>query len=211
MRTKAMSKGRILLGTMLALLMAAGTAEAHKVRLFASVEGKTIQGYGYFSAKVRARNCLVEVLGPAGERLGQVRTDGAGEFSFETFKKIDHLLVLTTGDGHEARFLVRAEELPADLPGVEGRAKVQVKEESPSTVEAGPRASEGSGPDVAEAVSRAVAKELAPLQEQIRALRQDLDQYQAKVRFSDAVGGGGFILGLAGLAFFLTAKRKDGR
>jgi len=203
-----MKKGRIVLGALAVLLLAAGPVEAHKVRLFATVEGKTIKGYGYFSAKSRARDCQVKALGPAGESLGQTQTDEQGEFSLEAGKRVDHRLVLTTGDGHEAEFLIRAEELPADLPGGEGQAAAGKAEETAPAAPAGSRAEEKLSPEAAPAIAQAVAREVAPLKEQIQALRRQVDEYQGRVRFSDAVGGVGFILGLAGVAFYLTARRR---
>ncbi len=55
--------------------------------------------------------------------------------------------------------------------------------------------------DLQAAVERAVAR-------QIRPLREQLDAYEDKIRWHDALGGVGYIVGLAGLAYGLAARRR---
>ena len=204
----------------LIILGAAGPAAAHRVRLFATVEGDTIQGYGYFSKSSRTKNCPLIFYGPRGKELGRVMTDGNGEFSYRVRVKCDHKLVLKAGEGHQAEFLIRAGELP-DTLGVpqntggpaEPTAKAAPKQADPA-LPPGRAAPSGGTLDPAELsriVSSAVARETEPLKKQLTALRRQLDEYEAKVRWHDVLGGIGFILGLAGVGLLVMNRRRGGR
>lgn len=46
------------------------------------------------------------------------------------------------------------------------------------------------------------------LRRQVVALREQLDEYEDRVRFRDVLGGLGYLLGLAGVACYVLAKRR---
>ena len=66
---------------MLLILAAAGLfgptrpAGAHKVKVFAAVEGTTIAGYAYFPGGGRVKNARISLLDPQGRTLGRVTAD----------------------------------------------------------------------------------------------------------------------------------------
>ena len=68
---------------MLGLCLAGIQAQAHKVNVFAYVEGDRVVIEGYFSASVRAQNCSVEVLDESGKRLRGGKTDQKGIYTFK--------------------------------------------------------------------------------------------------------------------------------
>ena len=95
-----------------------GTKEsmAHRLRIFASVEGAQIVGETAFSGGGLPKNIEVKIF-PADEEspLFSINTDLYGKFSFpvsrlEDAKGGDVLFVVNTGDGHRGEWLVTGEE-----------------------------------------------------------------------------------------------------
>lgn len=193
---------RILFLAFIVWLGAAAPAEAHKVRLFAAAEGALVSGYGYFSGGDRAQ-AVVVTAEAGGAMVYSGVTGDDGTFSFTATQRADHLIKLDAGDGHAASFTLRAAELPESLPGPAASNSVAapppvapVKTASPATAMDDVR--------LAELVERAVAR-------QVRPLREQLDAYEQTTRWRDAAGGIGFIVGLAGLAYGVTARKREGK
>lgn len=198
------------------VLLCAEPAYAHKIKLFATAEGRTISGYAYLSGGGRPKHVPIDVLDPEGKSLlTNVTTDAEGRFSFDATVRCDHLLRIDLGDGHMAQWRIGADELTESLPEAAVGAAVvpdppsgrdeDARQNDAEADEAGHRVSQT---DVQEAVSKAVSREIKPLQRQINVLREQLESYEETIRFRDILGGVGYLVGLAGLAFyFLGAKR----
>jgi nickel transport protein len=58
-------------------------------------------------------------------------------------------------------------------------------------------------PALEAAIERAVARQIRPLREQLIAAED-------RIRLQDILGGIGFIMGLTGLALWLTSRRRSG-
>lgn len=181
----------------IALVCTARVAQAHKINLFATAEGRKISGRAYFSRGEGAQNVKVEVTGPKGEKLAELRTDKEGKFEFTARFRCDHKFVVTTIDGHKASYTVTADELPEVLPPLGDAAPTPVAAPAPKIPAPAPP------PDVEAMVERAVSRQIAPL-------RRDIKAYQEKVRIHDVLGGLGYIFGLCGVAFYFlgTARKK---
>lgn len=82
-------------------LLAASDALAHKVTIFAWVEGDTVHTESKFSGGRRVKDGKVEVFDPAGTRLLEGRTNDNGEFSFKAPQVSDLKVLLTAGMGHQ--------------------------------------------------------------------------------------------------------------
>jgi nickel transport protein len=180
------------------LLFGSGAAFAHKIKVFASVEGGRIQGYVYFPGGSRAANLTVVALNPNGQRLAEAVTDANGDFSFEVRERCDHQLVVETADGHRATFLVEAKDLAP------GQAEIPAAEAPPGPSVAPPAAGAEmpKAADLEQRIAEAVARQVRPLQEQI-------ERSEERRRLQDILGGIGYILGLTGISFyFLAAKRR---
>jgi len=187
-----------------AVLFCYGPAQAHKVKVFASAEGPVITGYAYFPGGGRIKGGRVDIHGPDGQKLAQVMTDERGEFSFQAQARIDHLLVLDAGQGHLARFLVEAEELPESLPGG-GGTKTASPPAAPADNAPIPDRATISEERLAELIDQAVSRQIRPLRSQIEA-------FQEKIYWHDVLGGIGYIIGLMGLSlYFLGRRRSKGR
>ena len=183
------------------LCLLCGDARAHKIKLFATGEGRAIAGYVYFPGGGRARGVTVQALAPDGSPLGQATTDADGAFSLAAKFRCDHQLVVQTADGHRATFRVEASELSAELPAYGGAApatRAEPSAKAPGTSVAAPPADE-----LAAMVEEAVRK-------QVRPLREQLEGYEERRRLHDIIGGIGYIVGVAGIAFYFLGARRRG-
>ena len=202
-------RASIVLSVFVLLLAYATSASAHRLNVFAFVDGSTITGSAYFSGGGAPSGATVTVFGPDGAVLAETVTDEAGGFSVDATQRVDHRITVETADGHAADFLITAAELPPDLPGpdpVETAASALAVGASP--VEPAARA-DGPAATVDEAalealVARAVQRQIAPLREQILA-------YGDAVRLSDILGGIGYIVGIFGIAAYAMSLRRRSR
>lgn len=191
-------------------------ALAHKVVVFATVEGETVHGEAYFRGGDPVRAAKVTVVGPDENVLGETKTDDEGRFTFPVRLRTNHTLIVDAGEGHRGEYTVPAEELAGELPTPDGTQSTAGKPpgsvESSAPLEPGgeaaPRASREEpvatpGDGDLRARIEAVGREVA-------ALRKDLDRYKNELRLQDVLGGLGYILGIMGLVFyFLGVRRKE--
>lgn len=185
------------------LALAAFPALAHKLKLFATARGPEISGYAYFSGGDRARGAALTVTAPDGTVLFAGATGDDGTFRFTAARRVDHVLAVDSGDGHQTRITLAADTLPSSLPGGAGEGGSVAAAAAPVPA---PMAAPASLPsaELQAMIEEAVAR-------QVRPLREQLDAYQDQVRWHDVAGGIGTIIGLAGLAFGLTRGRKGRR
>jgi nickel transport protein len=213
-------------------------ALAHKVVVFATCTGKTIDGEVYFHGGTAARNVKVTLAGPEGQVLGETTTDDEGRFTFPVHFRCDHKVIADAGGGHGAEYTVPADELPESLPrpGSGDQAVGATAEEAeprplaPDDAETPtvPRASDqGAFPQqsdeqafpaparegpVAAPPEKDLRAETEAIAHQLAALRRDLNEYENELRLRDVLGGLGYILGIMGVVFyFLGVRRKEKR
>jgi len=194
-------------------MLPACEAAAHQLNVFATVEGTTIRGEAYYRGKVPACQAKVEVFDPAGTRLGQSVTDDQGRFTFQAKVRCDHRLVVDGGQGHSSEFTVQAAELPASLPAAaSGPGSVTPSPaEGNATTPAAAAMPGVSSPAASGTATASPTPDLTALQAQIGQLRRELDAWQHQTQFRDILGGIGFILGLAGIAFYFLGVRRQER
>ena len=184
-------------------LMLCGAAHAHKLKVYAMGEGKTISGYAYFPGGGRAKGVEVQLQDAVGKTLATTTTDEGGDFAFQAPFKCDCQVVVDSGDGHRGTWSIGADELSDDLPRPEGAPAEPPPapgEPSPDAPTQGPPA---AAADLEAMVERAVSK-------QVRPLRAQLEAYEEKRRLHDILGGIGYIAGVAGVAFyFLGVRRRE--
>ncbi|MBW2109248.1 MAG: hypothetical protein JRI36_11380 [Deltaproteobacteria bacterium] len=189
-------------------------ALAHKVTIFAWVEGDTIYTQSKFSGGRRAKNATVVVYDKDGWQLLEGKTDQKGMFSFKVPKKTDLRVVLKASMGHQAEWHIPVEDLVSEsedtAPGtvsepvhpqadtsVDARARVEVAHE---------RAGAFLSPqDMERVINRVLDKKLEPIQ---RMLAESMDHGPT---VSDVVGGLGYIIGLMGVAMIVTSRRPKDR
>ncbi len=170
---------------------------AHRVNLFAWVEGDTVYTVSKYPDGTRVKEGLIRVLDGAGRELLQGKTNERGEFSFPIPRRGDLTIVLEAGMGHRADWPLSREELggdPASAPPPP--PAFRLAEAAPAAVgEAVPAAA------LEQALEKALDRKLAPVVKMLSEL------HEPRLRLTDIVGGLGWILGLAGLAAWIKNRR----
>jgi nickel transport protein len=190
-------------------LTGATSVQAHRLKLFVSVEGMTVSGYAFFIGGGRPQDVDFVVKDAAGAPVHRGCTDEKGAFAWIAAAPADYTLSLDTGDGHFVD-----EKIPADrfsLTAPAAAAAVRALAETPpaaadSAANTAASATATIDPEtltrlVEAAAERAVARQLRPLIE-----AQNLAE--ARLRFNDIMGGVGMIVGLAGLAAWAMSRRR---
>lgn len=222
----------VLVTGMVGLLWGPGpTAWAHKIYLHAEAVGQKVQGRAYFRGGAPAQETKVEVFLPDGRKLLETKTDANGEFSFQAPARCDYRVVVDTGDGHGAEYTLPGADLPESLPPLEKaqlpsdkKGQSPPKETSvlpPDKPSPGPPeqklalgsksapsapakgATPGSPAEWQQAIEEAVHRQIQPLARKI-------EQMEDRIRWSDVLGGIGYILGLTGMGFYLLGMRRSG-
>jgi nickel transport protein len=195
-----MRKPLPLAGLALTGLLLATPAHAHKLKVFAAVDGDAISGYAYFFGGGRAVNSRVVVSQPNGQPVAELTTDAEGVFRFEVKQHVDYRISVDGGDGHIASVTVGATELPQRLVMPDG-AEIALKPKDAETIAPPVPDHSIAPPDLATLVESAVAHQVRPLREQI-------DAANDRVWLHDVLGGLGYIIGMAGLAYGLMSRRR---
>ena len=173
---------------------------AHRVTIFAWVEGDKIFTESKFSGGKRVKGGEVTVYDLTGKQLLEGKTDDGGEFSFKIPKRTAMKIVLQAGMGHRGEWTIPASELGGG-PGPDSEA-------------AEPQKTEARMPEVQ------TAKSSMSLEQIRRVVEQSLDQRLKPVMkilvesresgptARDVFGGIGYILGLMGVAAYFNYRRK---
>jgi len=158
-----------------------------------------------------AEDVDVDVIGQDGLKVATVKTNAKGEFIFSPKSKdAEYKFLVDTGDGRGAKASVSvgggpASAKPKQRDAVPSSAALLAKEKEAEMAAARhDAAAERASQDakaMEELVGRAVAKQLAPLQEK-------LDVYESRLRFQDILGGLGYIAGIVGALVFLASRRQ---
>ena len=184
---------------------------AHTLRIFATPDGEQIKGYCFMSGGSRLEGVKVDVKDAEGKPVFAIFTDKNGEFAFKPSALSDYTFHVDSGDGHAAECKVSSAELKGLVPaGTVADAKARDDDSEPGPDAAGddaPSSYTVSADDmvIIDDIRKVVAEEVSS---QIAPLREQLDAYQNKIHFSDIIAGIGYILGIAGITFYLLATRN---
>jgi nickel transport protein len=88
-----------------------GSAFAHRVNVFAWVEGDRVFVECKYPDGTKVREGVIRVLDSAGKELLTGKTDAKGEFSFKVPKQDDLKIVLEAGMGHRAEWPLSKQDL----------------------------------------------------------------------------------------------------
>lgn len=179
----------------LLLLAISHPALAHKLNLFAYVEGDSVSVEGYFADGRKTQNSAVKVLDGSGKVLVEGVTNDEGQYRFKIPQKSDLKIVLNAGMGHQGEFSLSAAELEAGstaTPGADGAA-------TDSGTAQQPAAAVANG-ELEAVVHRAVNEAIKPLV-------RELAESQQKRSISEIVGAVGYIFGLLGLFAFYKSRQ----
>lgn len=196
---------KMFLLTVVTILLLVAIAQAHKVTIFAWVDGNRVFTQSKFSGGRLVNNGKVDVFDGSGQLLLSGQTDEKGEFSFEIPKITDLNVVLTAGMGHQNAWRLSAAELGGQPPdGVDDKQSATTS--MPATVQ--PESSLPTDPTVltAHEVEAIVARQL---DQKLQPLTRMMASAQEKgPSIGEVLGGIGYILGLVGLGAYLR-YRKD--
>ncbi len=179
------------------LLCSSVPAFAHKVYIYAWVEGNTIYTESYFSGGGRVKNGVIQVFDARGKDLLEGRTNAKGEFSFQIPEKATLRIVVNASMGHRGEYVLKAEEIGENPPAESKRkdaAKVSNRE-SHSVI----RVEEDQ---IRRIVEASLDSRLRPIARSIARLQEDRGP-----GFTEIVGGIGYIFGIMGLALYFRGRR----
>lgn len=169
-----------------------GTAHAHKVNVFAYLEGNQVYVQGYFMDGKKAKKSTVIVYGEKGERLTEGLTNDEGEYVFPVSAKQEVRIVLNAGQGHQAEYVLSTGDMVGDEVSKAGSASAAEIMGNQSAVVGG---------DVDAVVRHAVAAGMMPLAKEIAELKE-------RRSFSDIIGGVGFIAGILGVFAYVKSRKQ---
>jgi len=186
-------------------LCMAPACHAHKVNIFAYVDGDTIVTDSGYSRTKRVYDGMVEVYDAASGRLllsGPTDTDGKFSFAIPAEAregKMDLRLLLKAGSGHQADWVVKYGEYGE---AAAASAPAAPAEESAASA---PDGATATGPVMGGAsaaeVQAIVRRELEP----VKTMLAELSQPGPSV--TEIVGGIGYILGLFGIAAYMKSRK----
>jgi nickel transport protein len=216
---------RFIAPLLLALLLAPGTALAHKVNIFAYVDGKNIVTDCFFSKNDRVHNGLVTITdAQTGAVLATGTTDDKGALTLPVPAQAiasghDLKLLLKAGEGHQSDTVIQASEFatlkaaapakPATAAPAKASAKAMPNTRQPAAADSAPAAIAPALGEaeltriVTQAVDQSVENRMAPVKRMLMA------SAEKSPGATEIVGGIGYIVGLFGIAAFVASRRKD--
>jgi nickel transport protein len=213
---KAACYGSKIVCIVLAILWVAFSHEpafAHKVNIFAWIDGDTIHTRSKFSGGKRVKNSLVVVFDSEGNSLLKGKTDENGMFSFKIPQKTELKVVLKASMGHMAEWNIPVEEITGSGSGNNAQEIVE-KASNKTNIGAGSeRIITGENvlknkpfglgrEEVEEIIDASLDKKLAPIYDIIA------KTYDRGPGLTEIIGGIGYIIGLVGVALYFSNRRR---
>lgn len=177
---------------------------AHKVMVFAWVDGNTVHTESKFSGGRKVKQGQVNVFDSQGKELLTGITDDNGEFSFKIPRKTDLIIELMAGTGHRGEWTIQADEIedgvvkPQDI-----QALLETKQEPETNIKTASQADTGqiTYSEIQIMMEKTLDKKLKPV------LSILADSQEKGPSISDIFGGIGYIFGLMGIAMYFKAKQ----
>jgi nickel transport protein len=183
-----------------AVWLLAAPAAAHKVTVFAWVEGDTVHTESKFSGGRFAKQARIEVYDSGDKLLLDGLTDDEGRFAFKPPKRDALRIVLVAGSGHRNEWRLTAEEISGLDPAP---IREQTNSEAlPQPESVLPMDGALSPTEMQHMIEASLDKKLQPV------LRQ-LHRQEERTRLADILGGVGYILGLVGLGAYIHFRRRS--
>jgi len=200
------------------MLLIALPCRAHKINVFAYVEGDKIVVEGYFTKDRKAVSCAVQFLDAQGKELHKGKTDDQGQYivPIADLGSVDGdiLITLIAGEGHKKDYRLSADEIPKPT----GQTSKTSRQEPPAPVSESVKTTRTTKPEIhdddfgalEQAIEAIVKREnqkiVTMLGNQQKLL---LEQRNSGPALKDIIGGIGWILGIVGvIAFFMGRNRS---
>ncbi len=170
-------------------------AFAHKVNIFAYVEGDTVYTESYFPDGKKVKGGLIEVYDSQEQKLLEGRTDKDGQFSFKPPGRDDLKIVLIASMGHKNSYSLSADELPQTM-GAQNLPEIKPQEsETKATAQVDLER-------LRRIIDNSLDEKLRPIMRQLTKTRQK------EVSFTQVASGIGYVFGLMGIIFYFLGKKK---
>jgi nickel transport protein len=206
----------VLFWLVVSLLLLTQNALAHRVNVFAWVEGQTVFVESKFAAGRKVNGGKITVVDSKGVELLTGETNAEGEFSFKIPQKTELKIILEAGMGHRAEWTIPVSEMESVAPAADksaagtsdGRQPAAQVEKRPAEQSATVAPVLNTGPSLTEieaAVEKALDQKLRPL------FKMVAESTQKGPSIRDIVGGIGYIIGLVGIAAYFRYRRNDAR
>ena len=188
-------------------------AFAHKITIFAWIEGDTVYTQSKFSGGKRAKGASVIVYDLDENKLLEGKTDDKGRFAFKIPQKTALKVVLKASMGHMAEWTIPLEEITAGIQtqnnNLESDIKDSYKTSSKSTtinsdtdLPAPVESYRISKQEIKKLIDESLDKKLSPIMNMLA------DSYRDDPSLTEITGGIGYIFGLVGVAMYFTSRRK---
>jgi len=180
-----------------------GSALAHRVTIFAWLEGDTVYTESKFSGGRKVKEGRIIVYDQDGNRLLEGDTDKEGKFSFKAPGKTTLKIVLQAGMGHRAEWILSEDEIEGiDGIEIEASATDSHTEKGFDKISRQVPGAAISQEDVQQAVEKALDKKLKPI------IKMLADFRTSSPSLKDILGGIGYILGLVGIAAYIHTRKS---
>ena len=197
----------------MSLVLCVESALAHKVTIFAWVEGDTVFTQSKFSGGRRAQGSTVVVYDKDGKQLLEGKTDENGEFAFKIPKITELKVALKASMGHLAEWTIPVEELAGAKVAPSTPANVQPAATTPPPQSTGTQTSAATSEPVTSAgltkqeieqiVENSLDKKLQPITHMLA------DAVDCGPGLTEILGGIGYIFGLVGVALYFISRRRE--
>jgi nickel transport protein len=181
-------------------------AEAHLLKVFATIEEGSITGYAFFVGGGRPQKALLIVQDKSGRAIYRSNTDDNGAFNWHPPKPQTMTVIVNAGDGHMAQSTLDVDRFD---PNTSDAMSLPLPVGTPGGGEPSPAASGepacSSSAEIGVLVDRSVDRAVS---RQVRPLLEAFSATDSRIRFNDVVGGIGMIFGLAGVAMWMSARRS---
>jgi nickel transport protein len=194
-------------------LLLAGNAHAHRVSVFAWVQGDTVHVETKFSGGKKVKGGRIVVTDSSGVELLTGKTDNSGEFSFKIPRRTDLKIILEAGMGHRAEWTVPADDMesmaaedqtPSGEPSAKREPKIADAAQHEQHVSISGQLPVGPGlAEIEAVVEKALDKKLKPV------LKMLAESAENGPTIRDIIGGIGYIIGLVGMAAYLRYRKRD--
>ena len=186
------------------IIFSAIPAFAHKVSIFAWVEGDTVYTQSKFSRGNKAKNSSVIVFDLDENKLLEGKTDDKGRFAFKIPQKTALKIVLKASMGHMATWTIPLEEITASIQTSDSDYESDIKDsyESDSNFSAPSDFHGISKQEIKKLIDESLDKKLSPIMNILA------DSYGDGPSLTEIISGIGYIFGLVGVAMYFTDRKK---
>lgn len=204
----------LFVGTALGLACCSGAAFAHKLHLFASVEGDVIVGRVYYSQSAPYKHGVVELLSAEQKLIARTKSDYEGRFRLSipaSLKGVSRARLRTkSGDGHLVERVIHLVQSGTPQTGFQSGLQEGLQGGQSAHMDSihAPHHAHDHDKDPHHSHEAGARQELrAVLQQELRPLKEDLHQLQSKIWLHEILGGLGLLCGFFGVWMFWLARR----